>query len=68
MEINNPLKGKTDYGWHFEQNVYSLDSCLIRSLKSDAGSGNIPKVILDEKTKCNKTRELKRKLPRIQGI
>ena len=26
IEIKNPLKGKTEYGWHFEQNVYSEDS------------------------------------------
>lgn len=44
MTIKNPLKGKTKYGWHFEQNVYSLDS-LVRSLKAGEGSGNIPKII-----------------------
>lgn len=43
--IINPLKGKTEYGWHFEQNVYSEDSNVIRSIKSSEGSGNIPKVI-----------------------
>lgn len=43
MTIKNPLKGKTDYGWHFEQNVYEEDS-LIRSLKAGGGSGNIPKI------------------------
>ena len=42
--IKNPLKGKTKYGWHFEQNVFSLDS-LVRSLKAGEGSGNIPKII-----------------------
>ncbi len=42
--IENPLKGKTDYGWHFEQNVYSEDSNC-RSLKSGEGSGNKPKII-----------------------
>ena len=42
--IKNPLKGKTEYGWHFEQNVYEIDS-LVRSLKASEGSGNIPKII-----------------------
>ena len=45
-DIDNPLKGKTKYGWHFEQNVYSEDSKCIRSLKAGGGSGNIPKVIV----------------------
>lgn len=44
MAIKNPLKGKTEYGWHFEQNVYEIDS-LVRSLKAGEGSGNIPKII-----------------------
>lgn len=43
-QVINPLKDKTDYGWHFEQNVYDADG-IIRSLKSSEGSGNIPKVI-----------------------
>jgi len=42
--IVNPLKDQTQYGWHFEQNVYSEDSCT-RALKSSEGSGNKPKVI-----------------------
>ena len=42
--IENPLKGLSDNGWHFEQNVYSENS-LVRTLKSSEGSGNIPKVI-----------------------
>lgn len=44
MKIKNPLKGQTEYGWHFEQNVYEIDS-LVRSLKAGEGSGNIPKII-----------------------
>ncbi len=44
--INNPLKGKTKYGWHFEQNVYGKDG-ITRSLKSTEGSGNKPKVLND---------------------
>ena len=44
MKIVNPLKGLTDYGWHFEQNVYTQDS-LTRAVKAGGWSGNIPKVI-----------------------
>jgi len=47
-EIDNPLKGKTKYGWHFEQNVYSEDSKCSRSVKAGGGSGNIPKVIKND--------------------
>lgn len=43
--IINPLKNKSPYGWHFEQNVYDTNG-LIRSVKAGGGSGNIPKVIL----------------------
>lgn len=42
--IDNPLKDKTPYGWHFEQNVYSGTSCC-RTLKASEGSGNKPKVL-----------------------
>ena len=42
--VINPLKGRTDYGWHFEQNVYSMDS-ITRAVKAGEGSGNISKVI-----------------------
>jgi DNA (cytosine-5)-methyltransferase 1 len=42
--VINPLKGKTDYGWHFEQNVYSMEG-ITRAVKAGGGSGNIPKVI-----------------------
>ena len=41
----NPLKGKSPYGWHFEQNVYDPNG-ITRSVKAGGGSGNIPKVIL----------------------
>jgi DNA (cytosine-5)-methyltransferase 1 len=42
--VINPLKGLTDYGWHFEQNVYSMES-VARAVKAGGGSGNIPKII-----------------------
>lgn len=41
----NPLKDKTPYGWHFEQNVYDPNG-ITRSVKAGGGSGNIPKIIL----------------------
>tara|TARA_Y100000004_G_scaffold174267_1_gene212828 strand:+ start:307 stop:1557 length:1251 start_codon:yes stop_codon:yes gene_type:complete len=47
--VNNPLKGQTDRGWHFEQNVYDDDG-ITRSLKSTEGSGNKPKVLIKEAT------------------
>ena len=43
--INNPLKGKTEYGWHFEQNVYAEDSDITRSIMAGQGSGSRAKVI-----------------------
>ena len=42
--VVNPLKNKTQYGWHFEQNVYD-ENGITRSLKSSQGSGNTPKVV-----------------------
>lgn len=43
--IINPLKDKTDKGWHFEQGVYD-ENGITRSLKSSEGSGNKPKVMI----------------------
>lgn len=43
--VLNPLKDKTPYGWHFEQNVYDPNG-ISRAVKAGGGSGNIPKVIL----------------------
>src|SRR5699024_6463399 len=43
-KIENPLKGKTDYGWHFEQGVHGVYG-LARTVKANGGSGNIPKAI-----------------------
>jgi site-specific DNA-cytosine methylase len=51
-KVINPLKNKTDYGWHFQQAVYDVDG-LSRSLKSGSGSGNIPKIIERSKCTCN---------------
>lgn len=43
-KVINPLKGLSDNGWHFEQNVYDSEG-IVRSVKAGGGSGNIPKVI-----------------------
>ena len=45
--VINPLKDKTEYSWHFEQNVYDA-SGISRAVKAGGGSGNIPKVIIDD--------------------
>ncbi|MBC3013649.1 DNA cytosine methyltransferase [Staphylococcus haemolyticus] len=42
--VVNPLKDKTDYGWHFEQAVYDSQG-ITRTVKANGGSGNIPKTI-----------------------
>lgn len=42
--VINPLKGKTDNGWHFEQQIYDKNG-ITRAVKAGGGSGNIPKVI-----------------------
>lgn len=42
--VKNPLKGKTNNGWHFEQNVFDVEG-LARTLKAGGGSGNIPKIV-----------------------
>lgn len=57
-KVINPLKGKTENRWHFEQNVYD-DNGITRTIKEGGGSGNIPKVI------CN-SQDVKPKL--IGGI
>lgn len=46
--VINPLKGKSGFSWFFEQSVYDPRG-LARALKSEQGSGNIPKVICYEK-------------------
>lgn len=42
--VKNQLKGKTNNGWHFEQNVFDVEG-LARTLKAGGGSGNIPKIV-----------------------
>lgn len=46
-KVYNPLKGISPYGWHFEQEVY-LPEGIARAVKAGGGSGNIPKVILED--------------------
>lgn len=43
-KVINPLKGQTENGWHFEQEIYDKDG-IARAVKAGGGSGNIPKVI-----------------------
>lgn len=43
-KVINPLKDKTPYGWHFEQEVYD-ENGVARAVKAGGSSGNIPKVI-----------------------
>ena len=43
-QVINPLKGQSDNGWHFEQQVYDAEG-IARAVKAGEGSGNIPKVI-----------------------
>lgn len=45
--VVNPLKGKTDKSWFFEQQVYDIYG-IARAIKSTDGSGNVPKVIVYE--------------------
>lgn len=44
VAVQNPLKGKTKNGWHFEQNIFDVKG-LARTLKAGGGSGNIPKIV-----------------------
>lgn len=48
--VINPLKGKSPYGWHFEQQVYDAEG-ITRAVKAGGGSGNIPKVIIGSRIK-----------------
>ncbi len=63
-DISNPLKGKTPYGWHFEQKVYSEDSKCTRALTSSEGSGSREKVIQDYRIR----RLTPKECFRLQGI
>ena len=63
--IDNPLKGISNYGWHFEQNVYSENSLCCRSVKAGGGSGNIPKIITSSP---NDNKTLSNNLPQSQNF
>lgn len=68
--IKNPLKGKTQYGWHFEQNVYDVDG-ETRALKASEGSGNQLKVLEEKEERMNNYRIRKltaRECFRLQGV
>lgn len=51
-KVINPLKGQTDNGWHYEQQVYADDG-ITRAMKAGEGSGNIPKVIVEDNEQWN---------------
>lgn len=55
--IINPLKGKSPYGWHFEQNVYDVNR-EVRSVKAAQGSGNILKIIEEKRMNNLRIRKL----------
>lgn len=64
--VKNPLKGKSDRGWHFEQQVYD-ETGITRTVKSGEGSGNIPKVI--DNTSSYRIRKLTpRECFRLMGV
>ena len=52
--IENIKKGSSGQSWFFEQQTYSTESEKTRSLKAGGGSGNIPKVLSDEKNQWRK--------------
>jgi len=45
-DIINPLKDKTPYGWHFEQQGCD-ENGITRTVKAGGGSGNNPKLLKD---------------------
>ena len=52
-KIINPLKGLSGFSWFFEQAVYDING-VVRALKSESGSGNMPKVIVNRTSKYEK--------------
>ena len=44
MKLINQLKGKIDKSWFFEQGVYDSEG-IIRAIKANGDTGNLPKVI-----------------------
>lgn len=48
--VMNPLKGISGYSWQFEQQVYDAEG-ITRSVKAGGGSGNIPKIMINNATK-----------------
>jgi hypothetical protein len=43
-KVINPLKGRTNRSWFFEQEVFDSNG-IARAIKSSEGSGNLPMVI-----------------------
>lgn len=65
VQVINPLKGQSDNGWHFEQQVYDAEG-ITRAVKAGGGSGNIPKVIAEpqilRKFRTEEQKERRRRL------
>ena len=63
-EIINPLKGQTEQGWLFEQQVYDPKG-IARTIKAGGGSGNIPKVIVADNVKPSVASNIEREKEQI---
>lgn len=66
-QVINPLKGQTDNGWHYEQQVYADDG-ITRAMKAGGGSGNIPKVISELEPKYRIRKLTPRECFRLMGV
>lgn len=63
MRVINPLKDKTNNGWHFEQNIYDVTG-ISRALKAGVGSGNIPKCIINSNSETMKIKRIRKPTPK----
>lgn len=66
MEIINPLKGKTNNGWHFEQEIHDANG-IARAVKAGGGSGNVPKVLTDAQPLKRRRTEEERRRRHLHG-
>lgn len=66
-KVINPLKGQTDNGWHYEQQVYA-DEGITRAMKAGGGSGNIPKVISELTPKYRIRKLTPKECFRLMGV
>lgn len=66
-KVINPLKGQTDNGWHYEQQIYADDG-ITRAMKACGGSGNIPKVISELTPKYRIRKLTPKECFRLMGV